>query len=244
MSALPRRPESSAASGRGRKAPAARAPAAGPRPAGAPTVTFPAGSGRVNGLAPRSPSRRPRRREFGVPIARLDAPAAGAAQRLRHASVPLTLPPPSSMRGNRFHTTLAPVQLLRDREADAARETHGRALRARFQQESAVAEAESALRDRLGLPATTAAAWRFRAEAHHRGAAVAALSDARRELTRLQADEAASRQALANATRRQEAIQDLRASAEADQRADRARRELSALDDIATSRSGRAPSAA
>lgn len=143
------------------------------------------------------------------------------------------------MRGNRFHTTLAPVQLLRDREADAARETLGQAVRARSAQENAVAEAESALRLSLLTPTATAAAWRFRAEAYHRGAAVSALADARRELDQRRTDEAASRQALAGATRRQEAILDLRQSAEADLRADRARRELIALDDLATSRAGR-----
>lgn len=142
------------------------------------------------------------------------------------------------MHGNRFHTTLAPVQLLRDREAEAARETLGHAVRARTEQEDAVAEAEAALLRRLDRPTPSAQAWRFRAEAQHRGAAVTALADARRELAQRQAAEAASRQALAGATRRQEAILDLRQSAEAEARAARLRRETETLDDLATSRAG------
>lgn len=148
------------------------------------------------------------------------------------------------MRGNRFHTTLAPVQLLRDREAETARESLGQAVRARSEQEGAVADAASALQKTLSLPALTGAAWRFRAEAQHRGAAVLALADAQRELDELRAHEAASRRALAGATRRQEAILDLRQTSEAAQRADRARRELLALDDLATSRAGRTRPAA
>lgn len=148
------------------------------------------------------------------------------------------------MHGNRFHTTLAPVQLLRDREAETARETHGRAVRARAEQEGTVAEAEAALLQRFGRGAAPATAWHLRAEAAHRGAAVIALADARRELAQREAAEAASRQALAGATRRQEAILDLRQTAAAAARAERARREAAAIDDIATSRVGRTRPAA
>ncbi|MEM1117991.1 MAG: hypothetical protein AAF845_01795 [Bacteroidota bacterium] len=140
------------------------------------------------------------------------------------------------MSGNRFHKTLAPVQLLRDREAEAARDAFGSAIQARTKQEEAVAEAESALEARLHATAMTAAVWRLRADAEHRTAAHAALAEARQQLRHRLDAEAASRRDLAGATMRQEAILDLRASAQKAARAERARRETMALDDIAASR--------
>ena len=140
------------------------------------------------------------------------------------------------MSGNRFHATLAPVQLLRDREAETARDALGSAVRARAAQEAAVAEAESALRSRLSDSAPATAVWRLRADAQHRTAAVTALAEARRQLDQHLDAEVANRRALAGATRRQEAILDLRAASEDAQRVERARRETMTLDDLAASR--------
>lgn len=139
------------------------------------------------------------------------------------------------MAGKAFRFSLDHVLALRAHEAQEAERALARALLARRDRESALADAEAslpALADRA--PAGSAAPVDFRRYAAAREAALRTREQARRALADAEGREARAREALADARRPEEALQTLRDEEVSTHKRATANAEAAFLDDQAT----------
>lgn len=135
------------------------------------------------------------------------------------------------MTGTSFRFALTPVLQMRDRAVEAAQDALGRAVRARRAAEVALAAAEAP--DAAADAAPPRTVWQLSSASAHREVQASALAAARRALTRAANAEHAARRALGDAVRAHEALLALRAEAADAHRAETARVEGNALDDLA-----------
>lgn len=140
------------------------------------------------------------------------------------------------MSGRTFQFPLDPVLQLRTRAVDDAREALARAVRARTDAEAALASAETALAAHGSQAAVRVTAWDLGGVAARHVVGVRAAGAARRVLDRCRSSETRARRALAETVRAHEAVATLRTEAAEAHRAERARVEGAALDDLAVLR--------
>lgn len=139
------------------------------------------------------------------------------------------------MSGRSFRFALDPVLQLRERAVETARAVLARATQARMDAQAALARAEAALMADPA-PLRTQTVRSLGGAAAHRASSVWEAAELRRAVERATASETRARRALAETLRAQEALATLRSEAADAHRADAARAEIVALDDLAAVR--------